>query len=215
MDRTLRAAVLVMVVCAAVDAGGQVSTPLLGGKSARLVDKPGTASDGAKVVFARDAALAFPPRPLCPATSTLELSSPAAQPGPVTLPCAGWSARGCGFVYADKFGSAGGVRKVVLKAGKLSVTAKGGAYRPITGPISSLDVHLDVAGQQYCGRFVTIPKNVAGNVRAKGPTVACDAGAPGGGGELVIDTPADGAFVNAGVVRVTGRVRTVAPGAVA
>src|SRR5262245_31204457 len=215
MDRTFRAAVLVIVVCAAGDAGGQVSTPLLGGKSARLVDKPGTASDGAKVVFARDAALAFPPNPLCPATSTLELSSPDEQPGPIALPCAGWKASGSGFVYNDKLGSAGGVRKVLLKAGKLSVTAKGGTYRPITGPISSLDVRLDVAGQQYCGRFVTVPKNVAGNMRAKGPTVACDAGAPGSGGDLTIDTPADGAFVNPGVVRVTGRVRNVAPGAVA
>src|SRR5262245_32757608 len=98
MDRASRAAVLVIVFCVDADAGGQTETALLGGKSVRLVDKAGTTSDGAKVHFARDTALAFPPSPLCPATSTLEISSPDEHPGPVSLPCAGWSARGSGFV---------------------------------------------------------------------------------------------------------------------
>src|SRR5262249_32600074 len=44
---------------------------------------------------------------------------------------------------------------------------------------------------------------------------ACDAGPPGGGGDLVIDAPADGVFVGPGAVRVTGRVFNVPPGAAA
>jgi len=87
---------------------------MLNGKVAKLKDKAGTVSDQALVKFAKESAFAtLPPSPLCPTTSTVQLTS---DTGDVLIPldCGHWTASGSRYLYLDPTGSSGGVQKIVL-----------------------------------------------------------------------------------------------------
>ena len=96
----------------------------------------------------------------------------------VALPPANWSAIGGdparGWRYVDEAGSAGGVRKIVVKpgrrGGKITVKAKGAAFPCATSAPqhTPFEVSLRLGAERYCASFGgTIVRNVAGTFTAK------------------------------------------------
>jgi cysteine-rich repeat protein len=172
--------VIVLIVTISVGLGvaiAQVPEPLVAGRTALFKDSTTPGRDQAKVTFTRDSGLFSLDDPTCdgsPMGAFVRLSTSEQVNPQVFLPCENWTSSGSGFRYKDKAGTAGGVQKVLYKLGKLSIKAKGPAYTPpIVGPVSFADVRFDVGDEHYCGRFSTFTRNQANQVRAAGPTEAC------------------------------------------
>jgi hypothetical protein len=157
--------------------------PMLGGKVAKLKNKAGTVSDQALVKFSKDMALSsLPPSPVCPAVSTIRLTSDTGDVL-ITLDCAHWTASGSRYIYLDPTGSSGGVQKVILVSkstgGQLLIKARGAHYgmQALPLPIAFLDAQLAIETASYCGRFVSPPstfkKNESDKVIIKGPSGEC------------------------------------------
>jgi endo-cleaving rubber dioxygenase len=170
-----------------VVAGGLVDsasaqTVLTGGRSATLKDKPGADRDLAKAVF-RDAALTPVVDPRCGSgeEATVTLASSSDDHRAITLPCANWTAKGKGYLYRDRTAAHGGVTLVKYDVGKLQVKLEGAAYQAIGGPVDAIELGFAVGDASYCGRFSTFRRNDAASVVAKGPTTACEIGAPPAG----------------------------------
>lgn len=138
-------------------------------------ERDGTSRDWLDIRF-RDAAIADPvPDPRCPASSSLRIASEG-QTSSIDLDCTMWKQRGATrFVYADRYGTAGGVKRVLLaggrsgRAGTRGVKLAGDNYGndPLTGPVEFLEVELMVAADGYCGRF----SEPASTLRRNGPAV--------------------------------------------
>ncbi len=104
----------------------------------------------------------------------------------VALPPASWSAIGGdpskGWRYVDDAGSAGGVRKIVVKrgakGGQIKIKAKG-ASLPCAGLApqnTPVEVTLRLGGERYCAAFGgTVVRNAVGKFQAKGspPPLTC------------------------------------------
>jgi len=156
---------------------------MLNGKVAKLKDKAGTVSDQALVKFTKESAFAtLPPSPLCPTTSTVQLTS---DTGDVLIPldCGHWTASGSRYLYLDPTGSSGGVQKIVLVSkptgGTLLIKMRGAHYgvSALPGQIAFLDARITIDTASYCGRFESPPsvfkKNDPDKVVIKGPSGAC------------------------------------------
>jgi cysteine-rich repeat protein len=147
-------------------------TTLTGGRTLTMKVKSGFKSTGS-INVVKDPELYALANPLCPATSTLRLSSSSQVQAEIALPCANWAIAGPGFAYKDKLGAHGGVQRIVYKGGKLGIKFKGALFTPLTGPVTFAEVRLHVGAASYCGRFATFKPNEATRLGGKGPTVAC------------------------------------------
>ncbi|MEB2285363.1 MAG: hypothetical protein B6D46_14450 [Polyangiaceae bacterium UTPRO1] len=168
--RTLIAALFAVSCLLATTADAQ--TTLVGGRTLAVKAKPGKPSS-VSIGFVKDPELYALTSPLCPAISTLRLSSSTQVKAEINLPCANWSIAGSGFAYKDKSGFAGGVQKITYKSGKLAIKMKGAALSPLTGPVAFAEVRLRIGAARYCGRFTTFKANDATRIGGKGPTIAC------------------------------------------
>ncbi len=182
MRRVLSAAIAAAVVIWCIPVLGADVT-LRFGRIAKLKNKDGTGSDQVIVKFVHESGLtAALPSPLCPASSSIHLTTDSGEVV-ADLDCAFWATAGGGFSYKDPTGSAGGVTKVNFASkatgGKLLIKMKGDQYgaHAISGPIASLEVKLLVDSEGYCGRFAppnsSIVKNDAAQILIKGPSSAC------------------------------------------
>ncbi|MFN8644804.1 MAG: hypothetical protein U0802_25230 [Candidatus Binatia bacterium] len=159
MGRALLAMAALVMALGSLPAQGADVT-LRFGRIAKLRDKDGTGSDQVIVKFVKESGLTTAvPGPLCPATSSIGLTTDT-QDLLIVLDCAFWSAAGSsGFRYDDPTGSRGGVTQVKVASkitgGKLLIKLKGDQYgtNSISGPIGSLEVSLTTSGVSYCGRF--------------------------------------------------------------
>ncbi len=150
----------------------QAQTTLTGGRTLAMKTKAGFKSTGT-INVVKDPELYALSNPLCPAISTLRLSSSSQVKAEIALPCANWSIAGGGFAYKDKLGAAGGVQRIVYKGGKLGIKMKGASFSPLAGPVTFAEVRMRVGSTRYCGRFQTFKPNEAARLGGKGPTVAC------------------------------------------
>src|SRR5262249_28884807 len=105
-------------------------TALTGGQRARYTDAPGSRPDTATVNFVRDPGLLSLTNPLCPAVSTLRLSSSAHVDPAVTLDCTKWKVSGSGFSYTNKATGPGSVRSIRYRLKTLSIRVSGANYTP-------------------------------------------------------------------------------------
>jgi len=127
----------------------------------------------------RDPQLANAPSPLCPATSTVTLSS---YPEPtqvivvateVELDCTKWKARKNGdFVYSDP-DAAGGLAS--LRYGKKGIVARFTSAVP-TGPVAYAQLWLAVGDTRFNARLHNFKKNGADAIVARKPSKAAAAG---------------------------------------
>jgi hypothetical protein len=91
--------------------------------------------------------------------------------GPIHLPAASWVGLGNpsgskGFRYKDRDATAGGVRKVILKPGKLVIKAKGPSWPWLpAGGEDGVALTLKSGSDRYCAEFGgTEKKNAAGHL---------------------------------------------------
>lgn len=94
----------------------------------------------------------------------------------VTLPCEPWSRRGDAFVYRDKTGAHGGVRKVVYSTSRFLARIEDGAYRHVAGPVGYAELWIEIGGARLLARFNTFRKNEASLVVSRKPSAAAAAG---------------------------------------
>ena len=73
-----------------------------------------------------------------------------------------------GYLYRDKAGSQGGITKVLLKQGKLILSAKGANWSWVpAGPQDEVWIYLSIEEETYCARFGgSIKRNQAGLFKA-------------------------------------------------
>lgn len=166
-----------------------VDVTLNGGKLIKLANKAGTSADQAMVKVINDRALTDAiPSPLCPAESTVRLTSNTEEVV-VALDCAKWSAKGAsGYGYKDPSGSRGGVQKVQIASkstgGKLQMKLKGDQYgaAALSGPVTFLEAELIIDDTSWCARFdpslSTFKANEEAKVMSKGPSLACHRATP-------------------------------------
>jgi len=163
-----------LLACLSVLVGSvHAQTTLTGGRKLAFKVNASPVKSSGTIGFAKDPQLVALTSPLCPATSTLRLSSSSQVRAEIALPCAKWAIVGGGFQYKDKLGAAGGVQRVLYKGGKLSIKMKGAALAPLNGPVTFAEVRLNIGSAHYCGRFTTFKPNEASRLGGKGPTVAC------------------------------------------
>jgi hypothetical protein len=185
MIRIGRTTILVAVLATlagstATSVASAADVALTGGKLAKYLDPAGALHDKALVKFVKDAGIALPlDNPVCPASAAHLTLRDDDQTVSVALPCVNWSAAGSGYVYRDPTLSAGGVKKILYKKGKLKLKMQGANYgaSPLTGPTTFVEVELLVGSTRYCGRFAAPPStqtsNLAAKVIFKGPSTAC------------------------------------------
>lgn len=89
----------------------------------------------------------------------------------VSLDPTRWGLQKGRFVYRDASGRRGGVRKMVLGGGRVSIVAKGaGVPAEVDGPIEALWMHLRVGDEWWCMRLGSdgpVSENRAGAVVAR------------------------------------------------
>jgi cysteine-rich repeat protein len=171
--RSRSASVGTLVACLALVGSVQAQTTLTGGRKLAFKVNASPGKTTATIGFVKDPELVALTSPLCPATSTLRLSSSAQVRGAISLPCANWGIAGGGFQYKDKLGAAGGVQRIVYKGGKLAIKMKGTALAPLNGPVTFAEVRLGIGAARLCGRFTTFKPNEPSRLTGKGPTTAC------------------------------------------
>ncbi|MBX3023653.1 sulfatase-like hydrolase/transferase [bacterium] len=163
--------------------------PLHGGRVARV--RRSGAGAAASFTFRGDAGLASLGDPRCPARSGLRIGIGVGDYRVAPLACANWRAISDGFAYEDPAGG-GGVRRIVLRPDSLEIQLAGPPAAEIPGPVSFLDVALQVGAERACGRFGTFRRNRAQRIIAARGTTPCPPPRPN---VLVIDlddTRADG-----------------------
>ncbi|MGI9431082.1 MAG: hypothetical protein ACR2PQ_02655, partial [Myxococcota bacterium] len=149
----------------------------LAGRKLSVKAKP-SAPDGRKLSWASERSLAVAdplPDPLSGATLRLFNSNADGHcRAELSLPAAGWSTTRSGWVYRDKKGDTGPVRKVVLrtgkKGGKLSLKAKGALPCGLEADSQAepFSVTLEVGDTRFCTRFGgTVKRNEAGRFEAR------------------------------------------------
>jgi len=149
----------------------------IAGRKLSVKAKP-SAPDGRKLSWATERSLAIAdplPDPLSGATVQLFSSNAAGHcRADLSLPAAGWSTTRSGWVYRDKTGGAGPVRKAILrtgkKGGKLSIQAKGALPCGLEADAQAepFSVTLAVGDTRYCTRFGgTVKKNETGRFEAR------------------------------------------------
>jgi cysteine-rich repeat protein len=172
----------VLVVAMALSAANAAEHPLAG-RLLQLKDPPAAARRRVRLVVAGMDPVGDPRV----VGATLEVSGIGSS-GTVALRAAHWSALGAaGFRYLDP-AAEGGVRKLVLRGGTLTVAGggRGWAYR-VAGPQGAIDARFRIGTDVYCARFTHLARDRRGRVLARnapappdcggrGPTPACGNG---------------------------------------
>jgi hypothetical protein len=103
--------------------------------------------------------------------------------GPITLDGGLWKGLGQpagskGYKFLDR-AQVDGVRKVVLKPGKLVIVG-GGANWPyaVTQPQGTIDVRFEIGGETFCALFASLAENEAGFVLGRDAPPPTDCGGP-------------------------------------
>ena len=111
-----------------------------------------------------DPALADPPDPTCPATSSFELglftvaTNRVVRGAKVDLDCARWVRRGKTWIYDDP-AAKGGVRKVTYGPDILSVKLIGPEALPAAGPVGYVQAWFQVGDRRFHARFHAFDEN--------------------------------------------------------
>jgi len=174
-----------LLVLLALPLEARALTVVTTGKAAVFTLRKGVPS--ALIRFGRDAAFASLTDPTCAGggAMTLQVASyPVATfrvdaQEKVTLPCAGWTRHGDGFVYRDQSGTAGGVRKVVYARSRFLVRIEGGTYRQVVGPLGYAELWIEIGGTRLNGRFHGFRANDAARIVTRKPSAAAAAGEAG------------------------------------
>lgn len=167
-----RAALGVLAISLLCAVTAPAETTLVGGKSARLVNRTGTDRDLATFRITKDPSL-FTLIDPCSAPTTLRLRTSGQDSGDIPLPCAKWRRAGTGFLYIGSPGDPGGVQRVLYKSGRLIANLKGNGYGALTGPVSFVEARFSVGATRYCGRFSDLRTNKPDVVAARGPSAGC------------------------------------------
>jgi len=175
------ASLALAAVLAAAAASAADLVVLTGGKVAKFQDRDGTARDAGVVKFQGDPRL---PRPTSAggAFVTVQVASYPQSTnlvayGPVIeLPPDVWRRKGENWVYADKDGARGGLRKMVLGAKKLLIKWQGDGFTPPPGPAGYVEVWIELEGTRYLGRFHDFKKNDATALITRKPSEPAAAG---------------------------------------
>jgi hypothetical protein len=151
------------------------------GKFAHLRDRRGAGRDGAIFRVTRDPEFAALPSPLCPATSSIQVSAyptatnrvepQPATPGGAKLPCERWQQTKRGYRYRDPAGSVLGVRTVRMERKQLLVRIQGGDYRGIRGPVGYVQLQVTIGDVRWLARFHSFQKNAAASIISITPTL--------------------------------------------
>jgi len=149
---------------------GALEHPLIGGGTARLQRGQ---SPAAVVSISADAALSTLPDPRCPAASSVRLVTSAQPLREIELDCRKWRSTAQGYRYLDPSGTAGGVEKIVVTRGRLSMHFAGGAAHVAADSIPFVEAALTVGADSYCGRFSSAARRRAGALVAAGPSERC------------------------------------------
>lgn len=165
----MRMTFAVVFVCVAIPA--HALTVLTAGKVARLHDRSGTVRDSAVFAFGKDRALAALIDPRCPGASSVQISSNQQDDGELPLPCVQWKQVKGGFLYKDRAGSVGGVRRILYRSTGLVITVRGSGYTAITGPVGYVQVWLTIGDKRYVGRFHDFRENKAASIVSRRPSV--------------------------------------------
>ena len=150
-------------------------TVLTAGKVAVFKNGRGTVRVG------RDVQLAAAPSPVCPAASTVELSS---YPEPTqrvivattrALDCTKWKAKRGGFVYDDP-AAPGGVRAIRYGKKGLLIRFAGAEFQAPVGPVGYLQAWLTIGGTRFNARFHNFRRNDARALVTRKPSEAAATG---------------------------------------
>jgi cysteine-rich repeat protein len=163
-----------VVVAMALSAGHAADHPLAG-RLLQLKDPPAAARRRVRLVVA-GMDPAGDPRVV---GATLELSGIGSS-GTVALRAAHWSGLGpAAFRYLDP-AAEGGVRKVVLRGGTLTVAGggRGWGYR-VAGPQGAVDARFRIGADVYCARFTHLARDRRGRVLARNAPAPSDCGGRG------------------------------------
>ena len=176
--RTLRLAILaVSVLLVAAGASASNLVVLTAGKVAKFQDREGTARDMGLVRFQGDPRLPQPSSPGGAVVTVQVASYPQSTNlmvyGPVIeLPPDVWRRKGKNWIYADKDGTRGGLRKMILGAKTLLIKWKGEGFTPPPGPAGYVEVWIEIEGKRHLGRFHDFKKNDATALVTRKPSKA-------------------------------------------
>jgi arylsulfatase A-like enzyme len=161
---------LVLIAGLVATSAAAVELPLLGGRVARV---RGTGASAAGVFsFNHEVDLTPLGDPRCPATSSVRIGFGDGSYRVTTLPCANWHATSSGYVYADETASVG-VRRIILRADRLSLVLQGERLAALGGPVPFLAAALQVGATRACGHFGSFRRNRAGRIVAERGSTAC------------------------------------------
>ncbi len=162
-----------MLACLSLLAASvHAQTTLTGGRTLTMKVKAGFKSTGS-INVVKDPELYALANPLCPATSTLRLSSSSQVKAEIALPCANWAIAGGGLRLQ---GQARGPRAACSASStkaESSASSSKARVHPTHGAGDVRGGALRIGAASYCGRFTTFKPNEATRLGGKGPTVAC------------------------------------------
>jgi hypothetical protein len=143
-------------------------------------------NDGATALFriGRDPAFATLVDPTCAGGGRMALqvaSYPVATARidalpEATLPCAGWTRHGQGYVYRDAAGATGGVQKVVYARSRFLARFGGSAYRHVRGPVGYTELWIEVGDARLNVRLHNFRTNAADRIVTRRPSTTAAAG---------------------------------------
>ena len=224
----------VVTMTTAATARGAV-TDLVGNVSSSFLNHLGYAGDRATIKFSQQLLATPLPDAGCPTISSVEILTSNRQLSSFPLDCNAWSRKANAWVYKAISRGEGAIRSVVLdaRAGKLAVKAKGEDYglNAIGGPVSWIEVRLNVGDETYSGRLAP-PRSLARSnngekVTLKGLAVACSETWPtptptpsetpkptATHPKVVLSSPLHGSFSSGGSVVASGDILNVVDGTI-
>lgn len=160
------AGTLLSFLATAAPAAALLDYDLIGRHSVKLLSAAGSLKfrDAPALLSMRD--------PRCPTQSWIHIKASNLDRQRLPLPCENWRFTGKGYRYEDVSGAVLGIQRIEWKSRQLQIKFKGPNHQAWAGPISFLEVRLDVHRKSYCGRFTVFSTNNASGISGQG-SVAC------------------------------------------